>query len=608
MMDKRSFLNIFQQWRADFGYPKREECREFFRNYRDSKEERKAVEWCDYVLKQEKPAMFLDSLFKKDSEISIADKERLQEENVDKNYEEILEECYLYIKTNNLIPTFADISNPEAKKIFKNEENLLQELANKYQDLSTYILNENSFDKNYNKEVIKKIKNYNRFVITTAVSNKKVNKNFLNSIKNYCYQNDALLLILPCADVANRRTSVKWQLDPILKEFPIIYNDTFLNENLMISDIKMSAKHINPLQGLKHLCQEKTVIIANTKQELEFIPTFVGTQPHCLMTTGAITLGDYNNDLFMSKRTSKLAEYDHVTGAIIVEKANNKIFHFRQIQADKEGSFIDLGKHYYPNNDICVVVGSTMITGDSHFGEEDKQVIEATKDMIEELSITDLVMSDVITCDSISHWKKNQTITSAIQSKNNKISLEEEANMVANRLDEFADLVNEIIIPYSNHHVFLDRYLEDGRYAFDKVNLRYSLDIVKAMIDGEVLPVKFMIENQTNLRNKKKLKWLKPTEGFEKFGFELSQHHLGANGAKGNLQTYRNSFKKSVSGHTHVARIFKNAVSVGTNSKLKLDYNKGLSSWTNTNCIIYPNGTFQLINIINNKGKYSWKI
>lgn len=594
-MKLQDFIKDFQVWRSENNFPKRDEVRQKFREYKNNKGTSNPI--FDYILKQEKPATFLDSLFKKDSEITKEDCK-----------DQILNECYNFIKNNNLIPTFNDIKNTNARKIFGTEDNLFENLKHKYQDLSSYILNEQSFNKNYARETAKRIKEYTKFIITTAVSNKKVNTNFLNSINTWCQNNNGLLLILPCADVANRKASVEWQLDPSLKDCAVIYNDTFLNNNLMISDIKMSAKHINPMQGLKHLCQEKSVIIASPKQEMEFIPNSIRKMAHCIMTTGAITIGDYENDAFMSKRTSKLAQYDHITGGIVIELQNNKIFHFRQIQADKDGAFIDLGIKYNPDGSTEEVFDSVMVCGDSHFGEEDRAVVQATKEMIEELNVSQLVMSDVITCDSISPWNKKKTVTCAIQSKDNKISLQEEAEHVANNIDEFADLVKKIIIPYSNHHVFLDRYIEEGRYAFDKVNLRYVLDIVKAMIDGEELPVRYMIEKQTGLKNKRKLKWLSANEDCELYGFEVSQHHLGANGAKGDLKTYRNAFKKSVSGHTHTARIYKSAISVGTNSKLELNYNKGLSNWSNTNCIIYPNSTFQLINVIEDNGVYNWRV
>lgn len=610
-MKRDEFIESFQQWRKEHNFPKREECREYFRNYRDNeKKVEDAVAWCEYVLSQDKPAMFLDTLFKRDGEISKLDK--IEENNGLSEKNVILEECYNYIQANNLVPSFADISNNNARKIFETEINLLNCLKDKYQDLSTYILNEESFDVNYNREISKKIKQYDKFVITTAVSNKKVNSNFLNSLKNYCEHNDSLLLILPCADVANRRTSIKWQLDPELRDFPIIYNDLFLNENLMISDIKMSAKHINPLSGLQHLCQEKSVIIASTKQELEYVPNFIKTQPHACMTTGAITLGDYNTDMFMSKRTSKLAEYDHITGAIVVEIEDSKIFHFRQIQSDNTGAICDLGIIYYPDGNRKVDENICAVLGDLHIGEEDLGILKTELNIIDDLEIKQVVLHDIGSMSSISHWDRNKTITKAIKSSEHKLSLEDEANNIAYALARFENLDN-IYIVKSNHHNFLNRWIENGDYAKDPQNLYYSLDIVKAFIEKKD-PFEYMIKQKTFFKNlkgkRKKYHFLQKYESKKINGAEISLHgDRGANGSKGNDKIFNKAFESAVVAHTHTPKIYRGIYTVGTTSRKDLDYVEGLSTWGHSLALIYSNGSKQLINIIQNKqNELKWRL
>lgn len=611
-MKREEFLVAFQDWRAKMNYPNRESCREMFRKYRDNSliknEDIKANPVFDYILKQDKPAMFLDGLFKKNGDLA-----KFDEDNKSKEKENILEECYNFIKTYNLIPTFSDISI-NAKKIFESEDLLLNELKKRYQDLSTYILNENSFDANYTQQIAKKIKNYKRFVITTAVSNKKVNENFLNSLKNYCEHNNALLLILPCADIANRKTSVKWQLDPKLKDYPIIYNDTFLNENIMISDIKMSAKIINPISGLQHLCQEKSVIVASTKQDLEYIPSCIGLQPHAIMTTGAITLGDYTNDAFMSKRTSKLAEYDHVTGAIIVEIEDNKIFHFRQIQSDKYGNIADLGLIYSPEGDIESDNNICAVLGDLHIGEEHVGVLKAEIDIIKDLNIKKTVLHDIGSMSSISHWDKNKATTRAIKSNENRLSLETEANRIAYTLSSIESLTDEIYIVRSNHHNFLNRWIENGDYAKDPINLYYALDLVKAYIEKKD-PFEYMLKCKTVLKNLKgkrnKIKFLQKYESKKINGAEISQHGAkSVNGMKGSSKVFNKAFTSIVTAHTHTANIYRGVYTVGTSSRKDLDYiDDGLSTWTHTLCLIHSNGTKQLVNVIITKdNNYKWKL
>lgn len=616
-MKFKEFIEEFECWRKLNNYPNRDACRDYFRKYRDTTdgECQQSIVWCDYILRQDKPATFLDKLFAKDGEIYKLDKIR-KSEKVEKNHDkEILSAVYDYVKNNSYIPSFSVINNIlgfKANKFYSSERALSQALKKVYPDVGSYLFNEDDFDINYQENTDKAIKKHKKFFITTAVSGKRVCNQLYESIKTYLAYNDAICLVLPCEDISNRKSVYNWQLSPLLKEdkFYVVYNDTYLNSNIYISDIKVSAKQINPISGLPQFTQDGSVIIASTKQDLDYVANSNNKIPNAIMCTGAITENDYNNDAYMSQRLNKIAEYEHVLGGIIVEIEDDKIFHFRQVQMGSNGEIIDLGVEYSKDG-IKQVQNTVMVLGDSHFGEHDEIAVEAEEDMISYLNIKDLVMHDVFSAISISHHDKNKTITLAKKANENKISLEDEANIVAQYLDRFAEDVNgKVVVVNSNHHEHLDGYLEEGRYATDKVNLRYSLDIVKAMLDGEELPVRYMIENQTTFKNKNKVKWLEPDEDFNYYGIEVSQHgSRGANGSRGNLQIFRKAYKKSMSAHTHQPRIYRGAVSVGTSSKLRLGYNKGLSSWVQGVGVIYENGTFQLINIVQNKdGKYTWRL
>jgi len=85
-------------------------------------------------------------------------------------------------------------------------------------------------------------------------------------------------------------------------------------------------------------------------------------------------------------------------------------------------------------------------------------------------------------------------------------------------------------------------------------------------------------------------------------GYELGNHgDEGANGGRGSPRSIENANSKSVTGHGHSAFIIRDTYRVGTSSELRLDYNKGYSSWTHTNALLFDMGTVQLINTINKK-------
>ena len=220
-----------------------------------------------------------------------------------------------------------------------------------------------------------------------------------------------------------------------------------------------------------------------------------------------------------------------------------------------------------------------------------------------------------MTHESISHHNVKKTITKAVLESEGKLSLQDEANMCGSKIAEILGIIKgEIDIVYSNHHNFLSRYIEDGRYAFDSKNLYYSLDLVKAFLEGQD-PFKYMILNKTDLNTLSdeefyKINFLEKLEDKKRYGVEISYHgSYGANGSKGSPKIYAKAFKKSISGHIHYGSINDSAWTVGTCGIKDPIYVNGLSSWTHTSCIIYPDSTRQLINFIENKdSKYTWRI
>ena len=149
-MSFKEFIEDFELWRKANNYPKREECREFFRNYRDNDSDNK-YSWCEYILNQDKPATFLDKLFKKDGEIAKRDKLRIAESEKEKrDYKsEILNSVYGYVKENSYIPNFTVINNMlgfKANKFYPSEQALSKDLRARFTDIGNFLFNEDDFN------------------------------------------------------------------------------------------------------------------------------------------------------------------------------------------------------------------------------------------------------------------------------------------------------------------------------------------------------------------------------------------------------------------------------------------------------------------------------
>lgn len=454
------------------------------------------------------------------------------------------------------------------------------------------------------KDFRKLIKKHKRYIITTAVTGCQVDSNFYSSIKTYCKANDALLLVMVSSDPAHVKSKGGYgTIDDSLSSEAIVLEDTKLNSNIFLSTIKLSAKHVDPTTGLDRIGQRAgTFVFASPKQRLNLVATSNEKLPHALMTTGAITTPSYVTDMYMSERTAYIANADHVMGAIIVEIADDSAYHYRQIQASSDGSFADLGRRYSSDKSV-LEAPEALVLGDWHSGSTDPLVRKASEEMMKQMKPKKAVTHDIFDGLSINHHEEHAKLSKAMRFKRNAPSLEQELLGLTKDLDWFTSLVPEVIVVKSNHDEFLSKhYLQKAKYADDPQNHYFSLDLAKAMIEGQD-PLKFAVEN-LGLKNKTKVRWLERDEDFKVADVQLGAHgDKGPNGSRGSLQSMRKAYSNSVSGHSHTPGIMNGAFSVGTSSYLKLNYNEGPSSWLQTHCLVYADGTRQLINIIDGKWK-----
>jgi hypothetical protein len=521
------------------------------------------------------------------------------------------------LKRNRRIPTVGEMQNEgvtrdKIRHHCSNITSLHKYIEKEYsEELDKYIVNENMlFTKKNIAKLAAATKSTKRFIITTAVADKDVDESFYRTIKtNYCVKQNAELIILPSADVFSRVTKSRgavWSFDPLIKDEHFVFSDIMLNDNLFLNSIKMSAKHINPLTGLSRIGQRNgSFIYASPKQALEYVATSVKSyrMPHALMTTGAITVPNYNKQMYMSERTSYIAENDHIMGAIIVEIVNNKTFHFRQIQAETDGSFIDLGIKYFPDGSTKKVE-THLIPGDWHSGATDKNVIKGIGVLTKDIDITNVVLHDFFDGYCINHHDVGYPLKIAKKFMGGYGSLQNELEVGSDYLNWFNEIVKgKTVVVKSNHDEFLTRYLENGYYTNDPTNHYICLDLARKHLENEDV-LKYAYETYGSLKKPENIIWLSRDEDFHIGNVQCGQHgDLGGNGSKGSLQSIEKAYGNCVVGHVHSAAILRGVFRVGTSSKMNLDYNRGPSSWTHTACLTYNNGSRQLINFIDGEYK-----
>lgn len=511
--------------------------------------------------------------------------------------EKILQFAVKFFKKHNRFPKRVDfeqngITHNMIKHYYVNYKNLNEQLTKELNLLTLENLNTISGLRTV-------AKNSTTYIITTAVSGCRVNTNFIKALKNYARRNKAKILILPILNKDNTT------FDPQLNEFTFIKDFFQLNDNCVVLNLKPSAKTLDPTNGLGPISKnQKTLIIPGVELRLRFVPNGINNFPKAIMTTGTVTLPDFLESKFDSKQSFIVA--NSITfSATLVEVEDEKHFHFRQLIANKKGFFSDLGK-YYTDTDVKTTPCS-LVLGDWHCGKTNESLREKTLELTKVLKPEFVVLHDMFDGYSISHHEVNKAVVRAKKAFRNDLSLQKELENYALELHTLAEKHNlKLVIVKSNHDEHLERYLDEVRFKDDPLNFEIASSLISYVVN-ELNPLEqYTLKKFKNLE--KKVKWLKRDESFQfrNSGVELGAHgDKGANGSYPSLAQLAQSYGDVVIGHRHTPEIKGKVWVVGTSTHLKLDYNLGPSSWVNTHCIVYEDGTRQLLNFIN--GKFSVK-
>lgn len=518
------------------------------------------------------------------------------------NQQLILDTYVKLLKKHKRLPSRVDmqnagVNNNRIRKNFTSLTNLAKIVNENKPKLVESIIGFNIFE-TCKKDVNLNVKPGDKFVITTAVSDGKVHIGFLNSIRKYCKLHKARLLILPIEDPAKRKDKSSFYLSKELKDDTVIMSDTKINSNLFISSIKISAKQINPLTGLKRIGQRNgSCIYASPKQFMETVPVSNVKIPAVLMTTGSITLSDYNSDMYFSKRTAYIADSDHTVGAIIVEIKDDRVFYFRQIQSDKRGAFVDLGK-MYSGKKVIKYSPTAFVPGDIHSGDTNPEVIKNWYEVSKETGCKKWILHDLYNGKAICHHDKKRCSLQAQKAEKGHLKMTKEFQNISQYLQDMKEHgINDIVIVKSNHDEWLDQWLQSGEYIHDPYNLKVALLLAEAQIKG-FDPLKHAIETigELPLNLAKKIKWLNRDEDYVIAKIECGAHgDLGSNGSRGNIRNLENAYGNCIIGHAHSPAIIRGVWVVGTSTYLKVGYNRGASGWCNSGVLIYPNGSRQML-------------
>src|SRR3989339_672138 len=242
-----------------------------------------------------------------------------------------------------------------------------------------------------------------------------------------------------------------------------------------------------------------------------------------------------------------------------------------------------------------------LVVGDSHFAEINPKVDKANVQMMQALEPKHTHLNDIFAALSINIHEVDDPIRRNRMKKAHTNSLEEELYFAGKYLTRNAKIAGEwggeIVVNFSNHDDMIYRWLATEKYRTDDENRLVAWKILAQDINrGNCFEKSIKLFNDIP----KNVTFLKPGEDRQYWGYLCSAHgHQGTNGARGNLKNLEKAYDKIICGHVHQLEILRNAISVGTSTKIPLEYQIGNPSTSMSgNAAIYEGGIVQAIPII----------
>jgi hypothetical protein len=452
------------------------------------------------------------------------------------------------------------------------------------------------------------------YIVTCAQNATPLSMPFWKSLLHAVEYFDAQLVVIPIRYKNPTSMFTAWneeqeRWDPALENGGYLYEgrDLIHSNLLVLGDIKMQATAVSPLSGWESISGPHSAIIGHPKLEMRMVPTPQTALPKMMITTGSCTQRNYTDT-----RAGKRAEFHHTFGACLVERDGDR-FYIRQLNAMRDGTFIDLRKKFTPKGVFDSGPAEALVMGDTHVDVVDPRVVSATftdpDSIVKVMQPKLLIWHDLVDGATVNpHRAKNPFVNAARKSRN-LCDVREELERCAAFVDKYSPPdAGNIIIP-SNHDDFLNRWMQTTDWRDDPENAAFFLETALVMVQTGKIgpggyegidPFAYWMKRLCKHRN---VIYPEFGGGITVKDVDISMHgHLGANGARGGLRGFSKLGVKTIIGHSHTPGIIEGAYQVGTSTVLQLEYNDGPSSWLNTHALVYPNGKRTLINII--KGKW----
>ncbi len=455
------------------------------------------------------------------------------------------------------------------------------------------------------------------FVFTCAQSNTLLNEDFFLALEAYCEARDAQLHISrytynkasyggnsvkPGSKKASDEDDIWYdpRIEPYLSDDPL----EITPDLIWCGELNILPTRINPLSSFKGYTRQASGIIPHAKMAMESIPTMKSDPAKFLYTTGTVTQRNY-----IQKATGQVADFHHVFGALVVEVDERGVWWARQLNADKDGGFYDLQSYWTKDGVSPPLYRAQAIThGDIHWDKVDHAVLETVFapewGVVDQLLPKEQFFHDTIDFMARNHHNIKDPHFLHEMYLSGTDSVQREFAEVAEFLSETAwrDWSHHFIV-VSNHDQAIELWLKNTTAMSDPVNVRFWHEMnAQCCISREegrkARPFTDALSAHLPRMFLKRATFIHEDDSYRILGqIEAGLHgHLGPNGARGNPKNLR-TVGKANTAHTHSAGIIEGVYTAGVYGKLDMGYNKGLSSWSHSLIVTYPNAKRTILTI-----------
>ena len=467
-----------------------------------------------------------------------------------------------------------------------------------------------------------------RYIVTSAQNNTKVHDQLWENLHAFAEHMDATVMVASFTynkmtnpiggKHSKRKTSKETDNEPEWwdkRVLPYLYDRRVkLAPGLeWCGELQILPTAVYPLSGLESYTGRNSTIVPHPKFAITSVasPKHKGTK--FMWTTGTITMSNY-----IQKKAGQKAEFHHGYGALIVEVDHKGNWYVRQLNASRDGTFYDWDLRVKDGKVTSGHRPEAIVWGDIHerqLEEDMREIAWGNGGILDQLQPKCQIFHDVLDFRAQNHHDRDDPWKVYEKHQKDKQDVETEIFEAAQFLTYANREWCQSVIVCSNHDMALERWLKYSDFRYDPENARFFLAANLAAYDAVTEKDNnfYVIEwafRRFAIPVNKDVKFLRRDESYivcpeAHDGIELGMHgDVGANGARASgIRTFSKTGRKCIIGHGHGSEQHEGAMRVGVMGNLDQGYNEGMSNWSHTNAIVYPNGKRTLFTIWNGKAR-----